>query len=115
MIECPNCFRKGIDTIACPNSLCPLKKSIKEPLNRLENKDGWIHPEDELPPYGIEVLVEYFPRQPVMEITVIGIKRRIEIKDNSLARSMKINEQGFNCEIVAWQYLPCKSKFNIKK
>ena len=115
MIECPNCTRKGIDTISCPNSLCPLKKSIKEPLTRLENSDVWIHPEDELPPYGIEVLVEYFPRQPIMEITVIGIKRRqkTDAHTNSLVRNM-INKQGFDCEIIAWKHLPCKSRFNIK-
>jgi len=75
--------------------------------------DDWIKIEDEIPPFGIKVLVYGYPPTPIMEGRSKYLDYRREFdhlpKHDSIRRRLEEN-LGFHYHVTHWQYLPDNPK-----
>ena len=67
--------------------------------------DGWISVDDQLPNVGVECICNYFPKQPIMQGTRIGLLYRITHKT---AVKISTDKNGFTgcSEVTHWMPLP---------
>lgn len=69
----------------------------------------WIPVSEELPDFGIRVLVRYYPNHPIMEGQTTGVdyRQHYEHIQDKRTRERLEEKSGFSCGVVThWQPLP---------